>query len=50
MTECITNFTTAFEPCLKEEERKSKDIVLNVTESLVGFICFKEGDRIACKY
>jgi len=47
LTHCITDFTTSFEECLSEEERKSKDIVLNVTESLVGFICFKGGDRIA---
>ncbi|KAL0273144.1 UNVERIFIED_CONTAM: hypothetical protein PYX00_005888 [Menopon gallinae] len=44
---CVEKFTTDFEPCLDEEERKSKNIVLNVTTQLIEFICHKEGDRIA---
>lgn len=44
---CVTNFTAAIEPCLEEKERENKRIVQNITDSLLGFICFKEGDRIA---
>lgn len=44
---CVNNFTTAIEPCLEQKERENKRIVLNITESLLNFICYKEGDRIA---
>ncbi|KAL2731373.1 27 kDa hemolymph protein-like [Vespula squamosa] len=44
---CVNNFTTAIEPCLEQRERENKRIVLNITESLLNFICYKEGDRIA---
>ncbi|XP_063226514.1 27 kDa hemolymph protein-like [Bacillus rossius redtenbacheri] len=45
--ECISNFTTSIEPCLEEEEKESKRIIHNITSSLLNFICFNEGDRIA---
>ncbi|XP_035740399.1 27 kDa hemolymph protein-like isoform X3 [Vespa mandarinia] len=44
---CVNNFTTAIEPCLEQKERENKKIILNITESLLNFICYKEGDRIA---
>lgn len=44
---CVNNFTTAIEPCLEEKERENKKIVLNITESILNFVCYKEGDRIA---
>lgn len=44
---CVTNFTEAVEPCLSPEERFSKLTITNITDALIGFICFKEGDRIA---
>lgn len=47
LKKCVTNFTAAIEPCLEEKERENKRIVQNITDSLLGFICFKEGDRIA---
>lgn len=47
---CVNNFTTAIEPCLEQKERENKRIVLNITESLLNFICYKEGDRIARMY
>ncbi|GLH14228.1 27 kDa hemolymph protein [Gryllus bimaculatus] len=46
-TDCINNFTATLDPCLEEREKESKKIVQNITESLLGFLCFKEGDRIA---
>lgn len=45
--QCISNFTTAVEPCLEPAERENKVIVQNITDALLNFICFKEGDRIA---
>uniref|UniRef100_A0A1B6D3A7 DUF19 domain-containing protein n=1 Tax=Clastoptera arizonana TaxID=38151 RepID=A0A1B6D3A7_9HEMI len=44
---CINNFTTAMEPCLDPNEKDTKKIVANITNALISFICFKEGDRIA---
>nr|CAD7413255.1 unnamed protein product [Timema cristinae] len=44
---CITNFTSAIEPCLDEKEREGKNLFQNITDSLISFVCYKEGDRIA---
>ncbi|XP_011881246.1 PREDICTED: 27 kDa glycoprotein-like [Vollenhovia emeryi] len=44
---CVNNFTHTLEQCLDETERENKKIVMNITDSLLEFICFKEGDRIA---
>lgn len=44
---CVNNFTDTVEHCLDEKERENKKIVLNITDSLLEFICYKEGDRIA---
>lgn len=44
---CVTNFTNTVEHCLDVKERENKKIVLNITDSLLEFICYKEGDRIA---
>lgn len=47
LKECVTNFTTGLEPCLDPKEKQTKRVFQNVSESLLDFICFKEGDRIA---
>ncbi|XP_032680817.1 27 kDa hemolymph protein-like [Odontomachus brunneus] len=44
---CVSNFTEVLEQCLDEKERENKKIVMNITDSMLEFICFKEGDRIA---
>lgn len=44
---CINKFTDAVEHCLDEKERENKKIVLNITNAVLEFICYKEGDRIA---
>ena len=49
LKQCVLDLTNALEPCLEHLERKNKPIVLNITNSLLDFICFKEGDRIACE-
>lgn len=45
--DCIKQFTTAMDPCLEPKEKESKEMVLNITESLANFVCHKDGDRIA---
>ncbi|KZC14568.1 27 kDa hemolymph protein, partial [Dufourea novaeangliae] len=44
---CVSNFTAAIEPCLEPAEKENKKIIQNITDSLLNFVCFKEGDRIA---
>lgn len=44
---CVSNFTSAIEPCLDDKERETKRVITNITDALLSFICFKEGDRIA---
>lgn len=47
LRKCVSNFTTAIEPCLEPEEKENKKIIQNITDSLLSFVCYKEGDRIA---
>ncbi|KAG7214070.1 hypothetical protein KM043_001435 [Ampulex compressa] len=47
LKKCVNNFASALEPCLDEKEREGKRIVQNITDSLLAFACYKEGDRIA---
>ena len=49
LKQCVLDFTNSLEPCFEPLERANKPIVLNITNSLLDFICFKEGDRIARK-
>jgi len=44
---CVSNFTDTVQRCLDEKERENMKIVMNITDSLLEFICYKEGDRIA---
>lgn len=48
--DCIQNVTEAARPCLEDKEKESLNVVLNVTESLLNFMCYKDGDRIASKF
>lgn len=45
LKKCVNNFTAAMIPCLEPEERESGKIIQNITDSLLTFVCFKEGDR-----
>ncbi|KAH0550703.1 27 kDa hemolymph protein-like [Cotesia glomerata] len=47
LKKCVTDFTSTVEACLEPQERDTVKIALNVTDSLLNFICHKEGDRIA---
>ncbi|CAB3243320.1 unnamed protein product [Arctia plantaginis] len=45
--ECFRNMTETVKPCFTTEEQENFKIIYNVTDQLVEFICFKDGDRIA---
>uniref|UniRef100_A0A224XTU8 Putative conserved secreted protein n=1 Tax=Panstrongylus lignarius TaxID=156445 RepID=A0A224XTU8_9HEMI len=44
---CVKNATASVESCLDEGEKIHKGVFLDITDSLINFICYKEGDRIA---
>lgn len=48
LKDCVRNFTTTVEECFEQKERENIRLIQNITDSLLSFICFKEGDRIAC--
>lgn len=45
--QCIKTFLNATDPCLEEKEKADKRIIVNMTESMIDFLCYKDGDRIA---
>lgn len=45
--ECIGTYMDSIEPCLAPNERENRKYVQNITDSLLNFVCFKDGDRIA---
>lgn len=47
---CVKNLTDTVRPCLEEEEKSSLKLLLNITDSLASFACYKDGDRIASMY
>lgn len=44
---CVKNFTDTIGNCFTPKERENINIVQNITDQLLSFVCFKEGDRIA---
>lgn len=34
---------------MDKDEKKTKQVILNITQSVLNFLCFDEGDRLACK-
>lgn len=47
---CVRNLTSKFEQCLENDEKESIKVILNITESLATFLCYKDGDRLASKF
>ncbi|XP_017120585.1 27 kDa glycoprotein [Drosophila elegans] len=45
--ECIDEFTAKVTPCLVEEEREGQDVFKRIIQSLLNFVCHKDGDQIA---
>lgn len=45
--ECVEKFTTSLDPCLTQEERDQKVVFVNISKSLLEFICHENGNQIA---
>lgn len=45
--ECVEKFTTSLDPCLSKEERDQKVVFVNISKSLLEFICHENGNQIA---
>lgn len=45
--QCVENFTQSIEPCLTDEEKDQKVVFVNITKSLLEFICHENGNQIA---
>ncbi|EZA59546.1 hypothetical protein DMN91_011291 [Ooceraea biroi] len=43
---CMTKYMNTMELCMDEKEKETKKIIMNVTASLLEFLCHKNGDRI----
>lgn len=44
---CVETFTTSIDPCLTQEEKDQKVIFINITKSLLEFVCHENGNQIA---
>jgi hypothetical protein len=45
--QCVEDFTNSIEPCLNDEEKAQKVVFVNITKSLLEFICHENGNQIA---
>ncbi|KAH8300960.1 hypothetical protein KR044_007247, partial [Drosophila immigrans] len=46
-TECFDVFTEKLLPCLHPEEQESQQEIRRIVQSLLNFVCHKDGDQIA---
>lgn len=44
---CINDFNAALIPCLTREEKSHNTMMRRITDKLLDFVCFKDGDQIA---
>lgn len=44
---CVDNFTVSIDPCLTQEEKDQKTVFINITKSLLEFVCHENGNQIA---
>lgn len=44
---CVEDFTNSIEPCLSDEEKDQKVVMVNMTKSLLEFVCHENGNQIA---
>ncbi|KAH8339582.1 hypothetical protein KR074_012285 [Drosophila pseudoananassae] len=44
---CINDFNEALIPCLTREEKNHNAMMRRITDKLLDFVCFKDGDQIA---
>lgn len=45
--ECFDVFTAKLLPCLDKDEQESQDVIKRIVQSLLNFVCHKDGDQIA---
>lgn len=45
--DCFDVFTNKLLPCLDKEEQESQDVIKRIIQSLLNFVCHKDGDQIA---
>ncbi|XP_016952050.1 27 kDa hemolymph protein [Drosophila biarmipes] len=45
--QCVDTFTAQLAPCLVAEEREGQDVIKQIIQSLLNFVCHKDGDQIA---
>ncbi|EDV99684.1 27 kDa glycoprotein [Drosophila grimshawi] len=46
-TNCFETFSNKLLPCLDKEEQESHDVMTRIVQSLLNFVCHKDGDQIA---
>nr|XP_022911199.1 27 kDa hemolymph protein-like [Onthophagus taurus] len=44
---CVNGFQTTLEKCMEESEKETAKTIQNLTENLLDFMCYKDGDRVA---
>ncbi|KAH8259094.1 hypothetical protein KR026_008683, partial [Drosophila bipectinata] len=44
---CVDDFTLIVSPCLEKEEQESPNAIKRIVQSLLNFVCHKNGDQIA---
>lgn len=45
--DCVDEFTKSMDPCLTSEEKDQKVVLINITKSLLEFVCHENGNQIA---
>ncbi|XP_017034968.1 27 kDa hemolymph protein [Drosophila kikkawai] len=45
--ECFDQFTAKLSPCLVKDEQEGQEVIKRIIESLLNFVCHKDGDQIA---
>lgn len=47
---CVDNFMGSLDPCLSKEEKDQKVVFVNITKSLLEFVCHENGNQIAREF
>lgn len=47
--DCVDQFAKSLDPCLTTEEKDQKVVFINITKSLLEFVCHDNGNQIARK-
>lgn len=47
---CVDDFMGSLDPCLLKEEKEQKVVFINITKSLLEFVCHENGNQIAREF